>query len=339
MRADSERSIVFLRALRATLVRPPLWLFVWLGPLLAGLAIAGSWAGWFHGALEHRYAPGAMVASLEENFRFDHREALATLDRAGAQLAAPLALALMLFGIFTAGGWLQVFLERTSGKSVKRFLWGGARYFGRFFRVWILTLLGLSLVTWLVYGWPWKTLVLEILFGLPDAELEELDSELTAVWLGWMQAGLYALCFGLTLVWGDYTRTRLALHDTRSSLWAGLCTLGLLLRHPVRTLRPFLLLLVLEALVVVLLGSLSWGVNADLGPESRWPAILVLFGVGQLALLWQTISRGARYHAAVQVSRVLVQPLFQPDPWAKRIGGPGGPQYLVEEGDEYGVAY
>ena len=34
----------------------------------------------------------------------------------------------------------------------------------------------------------------------------------------------------------------------------------------------------------------------------------------------------------------LIQPLSQPDPWASRIGGPGGPQYPIDETDDYGVS-
>jgi hypothetical protein len=30
--------------------------------------------------------------------------------------------------------------------------------------------------------------------------------------------------------------------------------------------------------------------------------------------------------------------LSRPDPWKESIGGPGGPRYPLEEGDEYGVA-
>ena len=44
-----------------------------------------------------------------------------------------------------------------------------------------------------------------------------------------------------------------------------------------------------------------------------------------------------RYHAALQVSVRVVQPLPRPDPWKHSIGGPGGPQYPIG-GDEYGVS-
>ena len=168
--------------------------------------------------------------------------------------------------------------------------------------------------------------------------MEVFESELSAVLIGWLQAGLYAASIALILVWGDYTRTRLALQNSRSALWAGLCTLGMMMWHPVRTLRPFLLLFLIEALMVWVLGRFSWQVNTSLTGESGFFALTVLLALGQLALLGQGIARGARYHAAVQVSRALVPPLLQPDPWAGRVGGPGGPQYPIDVTDDYGVS-
>lgn len=335
---DRSRLPVFLAALRAALGRAPLWFLCWLPGLFAAAAVSLPWASWFDEALAHRYEPGSLRASLPTNFRFDHAAPMEALSDSGAKLAAVLALLIMLFGIFSAGGWLQVSLERTSGHSVRRFLWGGGRYFWRFVRVWILTLLLLALITWLCHGWFWDHVVLDLVFGAEGGDLESLTSESSAVWLGWLQAGLYAVLFALVLVWGDYTRTRLALHGTRSALWAGICTFFLLLVHPLRALRPFFFIVLLELLVIQGVGAISWRLSTGLAPESAWQTVLVIFLLGQLAILWQTISRGARYFAAVSVSRDLVPPLAHPDPWAKRIGGPGGPQYPIDDGDEYGVS-
>lgn len=334
----TPRGPVFLGALRSAVGRTPLWLSCWFLVLIVSAALTLPWVHAFNGALEHRYEPGTVLASMDETFRFDHREELAALGRSGASAAAALSLALMLFGAFTAGGWLQVFLERTAGHSMRRFLWGSARYFWRFVRVLVLTLVALSLVSWICYGWPWKKVVLELLCGAADGELEDLVSERSVVTLEWIQSGLYAALFALVLAWGDYTRTRMALHNSRSTVWAGLCTLTLLLLHPIRTLRPFVLLLACEAVVVIGLGRFSWATNLGVGEGTTWRTILLLLALGQVVLLWQTIVRAARYAAAVAVSRELVQPLAQPDPWAKRIGGPGGPQYPIDDSDEYGVS-
>ncbi len=331
-----RRGPIFLRALRSALARVPLWLLCWILSLLLALALAAPFGEKFARATEHRYAAGTLLGSLPETFRFDQRHELGDLEGRNGSVAAFLGVLAFLGGIFAAGGWLQVFLERTEGHSLRRFLWGGARYFWRFLRVGALTILILSLVTWLLYGWPWKA-ALRFLFRAQDGDLEVLHSEWSAVSIGWIQAGVHALFFALVFAWGDYTRTRLALNDTRSALWAGIQSWVLLLRHPLRTLRPLALIFALELALVSLLGTASWSVNVGLGPESSWRGVALLFLLGQAALLWQAISRGARYAAAVQVSRALVAPIVR-DPWAARVGGPGGPQYPIDDTEEYGVS-
>ena len=100
--------------------------------------------------------------------------------------------------------------------------------------------------------------------------------------------------------------------------------------------------LALEPLLAVLaLGAVAQRVDRGLGAASGPGTLLLLFLLGQAALWWQNIARGARYHAAAQVSKQLVPPLAQPDPWASRVGGPGGPQYPIDPvdlSDDYGVS-
>jgi hypothetical protein len=335
---DRPRGPVFIAGMLGAFGRTSIWLLAWLATFLLALTASAEWVGFFTNATAHRVAPGELLARLSEVFRFDHGTELAALRARTAEAAAVLGLVAMLFGVFAAGGWLQVFLERTAGHSVRRFLWGGSRYFWRFVRVWLLTLLVLAVVSWIWLGWPWETLVQGLLFGIPDGKLAVLTSERTAVGLGWLQAGGYALTFALTMVWADYTRTRLALLDTRSALFAGLTTLGMLFRHPLRAIRPLGLILALEVLVLFGAGALVRRLSAGLDAGSGWTDVALLFLVGQLALCWRAIIRGARYHATVNVSRDVVPPLARPDPWARRVGGPGGPQYPIDQSDEYGVS-
>lgn len=331
------RPAVWWAALRTTVGRAPLWTLCWLVTLLLAMVVAAPWPGAFAEMLAQRYEPGSLRAWLDEGFRFDQREALASLRGATAATAAGAGLLVMLFGMFSAGGWLQVFLERTRGHSLGRFLWGGTRYFWRFARVWGLTLVTLAAWTWLWHGWPWKA-VLGLVFDARKGDLEVLSGEDVALRVTWFQEGAYALGVALVLVWGDYTRTRLALQDTRSALLAGLCTWGLLVLHPLRTLRPFLLLFLLEAGLLFLLGREARELERGIGPDTGTGTLWALVALGQVALLLRCLLRAARYHAAAQVSKALVPPLAQPDPWASRVGGPGGPQYPIDTADEYGVS-
>jgi hypothetical protein len=344
--ADAElatpaaRSIVFVDALRVTLGRTPVWFVAWLFELLPALAPALAWQAWMREASAHHYAPHSLFGEMSTVFRFDHRRAMSLLNDTNARTEAGLAVLAMLAGCFAAGGWLQVFLERTEGHSLRRFFWGGARYFWRFSRVLVLTILSLALLDYVVFGAPWNVAVLHWMFHVPATDydrLETLTSEQTVFAIRFAQNALYAILFALVLVWGDYTRTRLALHDTMSAVWAGLCTWFTLLRHPLKTIGPMLWLGAIELAIVTIAGTFARRIEGDLGENTSLLGPILLLVIGQLALIWRVILRGARYHAAVQASREVVRPISRPDPWKASFGPPEGPRYPLG-GDEYGMS-
>ncbi|MBL8858647.1 MAG: hypothetical protein JNL28_09095 [Planctomycetes bacterium] len=335
-----QARFVALEALRVTLGRPPVWLLILAVECLLALPATLAFHGFMSDAVHHHHAPGSLLANLPENFLFDHRDELKVLNDAGARMGAALALFAMLFGCFCAGGWLQVFLERTRGESLRRFFFGGARYFWRYFRLLILSLVTLACLAWVVYGTPWNRVVLHWMFGVPPGDfttLETLASEATAFKLRFAQNALHAVLFGLVLTWGDYTRTRMALHDTNSAVWAGLCTWWAIMRHPVKTLRPMIGLFAIEVSIVLVLGWLARSLEGDVVRSSQMITVALMFAAAQFALLWRIILRGSRYHAAVQVSREIVRPIARPDPWKASVGGPGGPRYPIGD-DEYTVS-
>ena len=336
----SKRPVI-LEALRVSFGRPAVWLTTWLCMGLIALCLSLAFVDAL-GECAGSYAPGSQFFSLTENFRFDHGEVLGAVRSATSSAAAGIGLLALFFGVFAAGGWLQVILERTHGQSLRRFFLGGSRYFFRFFRVLLITLLALHMLGWMLYEWPWEKLVLESLLGVPESDLvslETLDSERTVANLSFVRDGLYALGFALVLVWGLYTRTRIALNDTSSALIAGIASLYTIVRHPLKTLRPMLLLVLLEASVLVGLGLATDRFQSGMEEKTSLVSVLILLGLGQLGLLIREALRGAGYCAAVRVSQDLVPPERE-DPWTGSIGGPGGPRYPIgdEDDDQYGVS-
>jgi hypothetical protein len=335
---DDAYGVVSLRALNAALARAPLWLTASFFTTMLALVVSVPWFGFFQGAMDHRYEPGSLIEALDETFRFDHRREQEVLEEGTRSAIGVAAVLAMLAGVFSAGGWLQVFLEKSEGQSLRRFFFGGSRYFFRFLRLLLLTLFLLHAVGFLVYGLPWELVVDRLLLGIPEGDLERLESALQAHRVVLAQDGLYLALVALVLAWGDYTRTRLALHDTSSALWAGLCSGVTILAHPVRTLRPLIVLLLVEASVLAIAAWLARRIQDGLGAQSSaWP-LFALIALGQAVLCWRTIVRGARYSAALQVSHQLVRPLARPNPWKKTIGGPGGPRYPVDDGEDFGVS-
>ena len=343
---------LFLRCWGVAFSRFQLWGATTLVLLLLSLPSFLQTSSAFRGMIGNRYpdaaaardlhgSMGAPSLNLGEVFRQDHRGALAQLDGSLASSGAALAFLAFLFGVFAAGGWLQVVFEQPRSRSLRRFGLGGTRYFGRFLRIGVLAVLALGLVRWIWYGAPWSHIVEGLILDVPEydlGKLETLGSERQVRILGWFQDGMFAIAFAKVMVWATYTRTRMALRDGRSVIAAAVATAFLMLRHPIQTLRPLLLLLVFDVLVVLgVCGQGMGAVQARFDAEPGGWNVASMFGVGVLALAWRQITRGARYHAAARVSQALVPPTeHRPDPWAQTVGGPGGPQYPVAD-DEYHV--
>jgi len=350
---EENHGPIFLQSLQAALGRVPLWLICSLVLVALSLPVGLLTYESYSSAIGNNYEPGALIGSLETNFVIDHADVRGDLNSTVGILSSISAALAMLIGIFAAGGWLQVFFQRTGGHSVRRFFHGGVRHFWRFVRVFLLVVLGAAAIQRAVYYEPWHSLVETSLLQLPEVplqgasigpayselRLETLDDEYSARKIVWVQDGLHALLMALLLTWAVYTRTRLAMHDATSSLWAGLCTFFTMLRHPIKTLRPMFLLLVVEAAIVFLAGSVHGWMEENLGPDSSWKSVAMIFTVSSAVLILSEIIHAARYQAAILVSRSVIGPIARPDPWKHSIGAPGGPQYpIIEGGDEYGVA-
>jgi len=340
MRTETTTSTtpVILRALNGAIGRTAVWISCWLIFELLALTVAMGWFDWMTSVTENRYAPGSLITDLGANFRIDHGESMSAASEYAAGLGAILAFLALLFGTFTGGGWLQIALERTEGRSLRRFFGGSARFFWRFMRLMILQMLILAVLGWIVYEMPWNELVLGRWLGVPEGDyssLETLDSEATVRNLGWVQDGLFAALFALVSSWSLYARTRLALHDTKSALWSGLCTVATIFRNPIRTLRPLALLFLVDLGLVFVCGRMLSGFEGELGPETGLTTIVAIFAIGRFAVAMRHLTRGARYYAAVHVSREVVRPIAKPDPWKESIGGPGGPRYPLGEDDEF----
>ena len=336
---ERQRSVL-VQALKGALRKPLLWGIVWVAFTVLAALGALPWFAGLEDAIGERYGRGSLVANLDANFRADHAELLHALEGGALATGALLGLAAVILQVFCAGGWLQVFLERAQGAALQRFALGGSRHFFRFLRVALLTVGALAAVSWVVHGLPWEVVVDQRLLGLAEpGDYEAPDSEWTATRVGWARAGLFGLLVAAIFTWADYTRTRLALRGSTSVLWAGFATACTLLLHPLRTLRPMIGLFLIEVLVVAAAGLLITVLEDNFSTESTGVDVLVVLAVSHGVLAWSIVTRGARYHAALTISRDLLKPTPPPDPEKETLGGPGGPRYPIDPGeDEYGVA-
>ena len=304
---DENTGWLFRRGLTAALARPIPYLATWSILLVMAAALALPWQGWFENAADHRYQASELIETLSTTFRYDHRTAVSQLDSQTAELGSVLALLAVFVGIFSAGGWLTVFLERGEGRSLKRFLRGGTEHFWRFLRLWLMLMVLTGLWHWVFYGMPWKRLVLEGWLRVPKHDLgrlDTLDSEWHVAALGWARDGAFALLFVSTLAVGVYARARMAFFERHSAFKALFGALGSVLRRPIRTLRPLIAIFMVEGLLISLgAGYLVRWISGGLADGDTWTRLAGLFVVGQLAVLWREMSRGARYFVALEVLR------------------------------------
>jgi hypothetical protein len=344
MQLGSERGAadhgqpIFLRALQRALLRPTAWL-LGSGALAAlALVLTLPTRAWFEQTLERGTEPHSQTYSLDAGFRADEAEGLSQLFANLSSSAGWLALLATLLGVFTAGGWIGTLIDSSRTSVPRRYFQGGVRYYWRFLRLALLFLVLLDLLGRLLLGELWNQVVLEDWMGWRGGRSEAAESELTVRRLEWLQHGLHALGFAGLWVWATYTRVRVVLQSQSSVFLAALRTLWTLLCHPVQTLRPLLLLFLVDLLLLFGLGLVArYWLDGGLREDPAAWRVTGLWIVSLLVLLWREVADGARYAAALQVSERVIRPL-RPDPWKERIGGPGGPQYPISDEDEFSVS-
>lgn len=338
-RKQEPEGPVFLSALRSAIAHPVAYGFYALGILALSAPAVLTTQRAYADLLGQTYASGSAVYNLDTNLRTDHGAAISQQADVLATLGGPLGLVAVFLGVFAAGGWIGVLLDRTDRGQARKFFAGGLHYFWRFTGLALFVILLLAAWHWVLFEWPYKELVLRRAFGLERADTRWMDSEATVLWLGWAQGGLHFLGLAAVFAWALYTRVRLALQPSNSVIVAGFAALWTLVRHPLRTLRPLVLLFLVELAVVSLaLGAMSKALDSSLATHPDGWRVGLMALVAVLALLVSAVLFGARYAAATRVVRSFVKPLAHPDPWSDRIGPPGGPQYPLGGQDEFSVS-
>lgn len=302
------------------------WLAAALLEFALALPAAVLWHDWLAGALGGRYEPAELFANLSTSFRFDQRARLSELGGATGAWLSLGALLAMLLGIFLAGGWAALSFDGGTGAVLARGGAGARRFFGRYLRVWLLTLVLLALWTWMLFDAPWRCVVHEWILRLPAGEgdrLENLVSEWSVVLVRGTQAVLYALGVALVLCCADYARLRVAWRDARCVGWEYLAALAMVVRRPWRTLAPLGALFASEVLLVAGASVLARAIEGRLGRnQAGLESVFALAGFTLCVLLLRCWLRGARYQAAAEIVASDVAPLSRPFLW--RAGARAG---------------
>ncbi len=183
--------------------------------------------------------------------------------------------------LFLTGGILQVLSaparlagdEAPDRRFAARFFQGAGKYFGRFFR---LALYSLIL-------WAALSVFQFLLYAAAKPLTGEGTNEKMMVIMFWVWVGLGAVLFFFVSMVLDYARISIVLADSRRVLRALFAALGFVLRRLLRTSTLYAMLL-LTGLGLFLL---YWGIH-DMIPTRSTGSIWLAFAVGQIFIL----SRG-----------------------------------------------
>ena len=115
-----ERS-VFVEALRTSTSFITVWFALGVAFAFVPIAVAMGWFGTLTDTIGNNYEPGSLIANLDVAFRTDNSDSLGALKQGSGSIIAVLGVAYVLAGVFRSGGWLQVFLQRRQGRSLRRF--------------------------------------------------------------------------------------------------------------------------------------------------------------------------------------------------------------------------
>jgi len=333
----SDSTPIFVRSLVRAFRRPIAWTFGLFA--LCGMSLVASLPvyRWFADTVKGSYDPSDQLHHLDVNFRTDHAEGLSQLFRTVGTSADWMMAVVVLIGVFSAGGWLRTLVDPRGHAARRLFYAGGARYFWRFLRFAVVVIVLLGIIGALLHHPDAVRFHNEALAGWPEGKAERADSERAVVYVDWARDGLHLLLTFGVLWWASLVRTRVVLQNRRSVLLAAVQTTWLVLRHPIRTLRPLFLLTVVEGLLLLGLGGIGRLINSGFEDGGSMWLVSGLFLTGAAMIAIGEIVQGARYAACVAVSRDFVRPIAI-DPWGDRVGGPGGPQYPVGPDDDYTIA-
>ncbi len=254
-------------------------LVLWAFNLLFGAAVYFVGRGYFANAL----GESALGETLR---RFDTALFLEMLIHNGAALGTLfkviLVLAFLYFwvSIFLAGGILHVLLRggEASGEASRprlapSFFQGAGRYFGRFFRLGIYSLL--LWLAFLIVQW-----ILSIVAGTLTADWSNEKMIYYVAW-AWLAVSLVFVFFIRMIL--DYARIIIVREDTARvwrSLWAGV---RFVFKRFFGTLALYYLLLITGAVIFLV----YWGIHSRV-PTDSVGAIWLAFLIGQAFI----VSRG-----------------------------------------------
>jgi len=256
---------LFKRGINSTLTKSRIAVYLWLFNLLFSLLIVAP----FYFLIRNETSNSLMGDQLIQGIDFLLLgDILTKYSDMGALLSGSILIPVLLFialSIFVNGGIIGRLFDETEKPSLKDFISDSARYFFRFFRVF--------LISCVIYG-----LIFGLLFRLVGELLKtwtkNAGSEWPLIWSSNIKFLILLLLFSIVRMFFDYVRVRLVVEDSRKTIRATLLTFRFVFTRFFKAWGLY----IMAGLVTLVFGAI-YLVGAKIIPNSG-----ILFA---LLLIWQ----------------------------------------------------
>ncbi len=198
-------------------------------------------------------------------------------DFSAVGILSLLLLLYTLLSTYFAGGFISAYTEEST-LSLKEFLSKGAAYFGRFFRLFILSLIFFSL---------FFALMDEINQGIASATANSPTEMTPFVWY-MVRNVFFFFLLAVFIMWFDYAKIRLVVDNRWSALGAFGTGIKFTFTHFGKTLPLVIVLTVLGVVLMALFGILE-----HLIPQTGYWTILLVFLFEQLYVFFRIWLKAA----------------------------------------------
>ncbi|HWQ35224.1 MAG TPA: hypothetical protein VNQ79_20430 [Blastocatellia bacterium] len=198
----------------------------------------------------------------------------------------------LLLNTFFAGGILEVLGSGDGRFSARRFWAGCGAYFGRFFRLLVVSLI--------FYGLAY---VIYLLLGPSGAAAHQATAYQPIAVRNWLANAALALMFGFVSLIFDYAKISTVVNDRRRMFREAVSAARFALKHFLSVCGLYLLIALIGLGCFVLFAWLRSAVT-----QASMAAVLLAFILGQLALLARIWARITHYAAALDFYRHRLPP-------------------------------
>jgi len=252
---------------REATIRPKMVLLLWFFNFLFGILILYLLYNGLAEALSYSAISEGMVSKVNYHFVFEfltyHGQAFGTIRSA----ALILVCVYILFSIFLFGGILHSLVDTQKGAFLQRFFQGCGKFFGRFFRLFIY-----SLILWFVLF-----VLMLILYQVGGALTGRGVNEQLVFYVFLVEVAIGLFFIFLINMIQDYARIRIVTEDSRYVFRSLFQSIGFVFKRLGGTLVLYYLLVLTGVVVAVV----YWGLRSVI-PFSSAAAILITSVVYQL---------------------------------------------------------